>query len=153
MAPRSAGILLFRRDRGPIEVLFVHPGGPFYRNKDAGVWQIPKGLIEPDEDAAQAARRETEEELGIRLDGAPWPLATIKQAGGKIVEVFALEEVVDTDGIVSNQFEMEWPPRSGKRASFPEVDRAAWYDLNEAAAMVLASQGPLLDALKAALGA
>ena len=82
MAPRSAGILLFRRDRGPTEVLFVHPGGPFYRNKDAGVWQIPKGLIEPDEDAAQAARRETEEELGVRLDGAPWPLAIIKQAGG-----------------------------------------------------------------------
>jgi len=153
MAPRSAGILLFRRDRGPTEVLFVHPGGPFYRNKDAGVWQIPKGLIQPDEDAAQAARRETEEELGIRLDGAPWPLATIKQAGGKIVEVFALEEVVDTDAIVSNQFEMEWPPRSGKRASFPEVDRAVWYDLNDAAAIVLASQGPLLDALKAALGA
>ncbi len=132
-------------------MLLVHPGGPFYRNKDAGVWQIPKGLVEADEDAAHAAQRETEEELGITLDGVPWPLVTIRQAGGKIVEAFALEQVVETDAIVSNQFEMEWPPRSGKRASFPEVDRANWYDWDHAATMMLVSQRPLLDALKAAI--
>jgi predicted NUDIX family NTP pyrophosphohydrolase len=152
MTPRSAGILLFRRDRGRIEVLLVHPGGPFYRNRDAGVWQIPKGLIEADEDPAQAARRETEEELGVAIAGTPWPLATIRQAGGKVVEAFALEQVVDTDAITSNMFEMEWPPRSGKRSSFPEVDRAAWYGWDRAATMMLESQRPLLDALKAVVG-
>ena len=152
MTVRSAGILLYRRDRGLTEVLLVHPGGPFYRNKDAGVWQIPKGLIEADEDPAQAARRETEEELGVAITGTPWPLATIRQAGGKVVEAFALEQVVDTDVITSNMFEMEWPPRSGKRASFPEVDRAAWYGWDRAAAMMLVSQQPLLDALKAVVG-
>jgi predicted NUDIX family NTP pyrophosphohydrolase len=151
MPPRSAGVLLFRRDRGRTEVLLVHPGGPFYRNKDAGVWQIPKGLVEANENAAHAAQRETEEELGITLDGVPWPLVTIRQAGGKIVEAFALEQVVETDAIVSNQFEMEWPPRSGKRASFPEMDRANWYDWDHAATMMLMSQRPFLDALKAAI--
>ncbi len=132
--------------------MLVHPGGPFYRKKDAGVWQIPKGLIEPEEDAARAALRETEEELGIAIGGTPWPLATIRQAGGKIVEAFALEQVVDPDAIASNMFEMEWPPRSGKRTSFPEVDRAAWYGWDRAAAMMLVSQLPLLEALKAAIG-
>lgn len=152
MTPRSAGILLLRRDRGRIEVLLVHPGGPFYRNKGAGVWQIPKGLIEADEDPAQAARRETEEELGVAIAGTPWPLATIRQAGGKVVEAFALEQVVDTDAIISNMFEMEWPPGGGKRSSFPEVDRAAWYGWDRAATMMLVSQRPLLDALKAVVG-
>ncbi|WBO21539.1 NUDIX domain-containing protein [Sphingomonas abietis] len=152
MTPRSAGILLFRRDRGRTEVLLVHPGGPFYRNKEAGVWQIPKGLIEPGEDAVRAARRETGEELGIAIDDAPWPLATIKQKGGKIVEAFALEQVIDADAVVSNRFEIEWPPRSGRRESFPEVDRAAWYDWDAAEAMMLASQRPLLDALRRVIG-
>ena len=152
MVARSAGVLLFRRDRGRLEVLLVHPGGPFYRNKDKGSWQIPKGLIEAQEDASRAAKRETEEELGIMLDGEPWPLATIKQAGGKIVEAFALEQIIDADRITSNLFEMEWPPRSGIRASFPEVDRAAWYDLATASAMMLMSQRPLLDTLQAAIG-
>lgn len=152
MAARSAGILLFRRDRGQTEVLLVHPGGPFYRKKGPGVWQIPKGLIEAGEDPVRAARRETEEELGVKLDGAPWPLAVVKQAGGKIVEAFALDEVVDANAVVSNRFEMEWPPRSGRRVSFPEVDRAAWYDWDAAGAMILPSQRPLLDALKRAIG-
>lgn len=152
MVARSAGVLLFRRDRGRIEVLLVHPGGPFYRNKDKGSWQVPKGLIEVQEDPAQTAKRETEEELGIMLDGAPWPLATIRQAGGKVVEAFALEQIIDADRITSNLFEMEWPPRSGERASFPEVDRAAWYDLATASAMMLMSQQPLLDALQVAIG-
>jgi predicted NUDIX family NTP pyrophosphohydrolase len=109
-------------------------------------------LVEPGGDAAQAARRETEEELGILLTGTPWPLVTIKQTGGKIVEAFALEQILDADGIVSNRFEIEWPPRSGKRASFPEVDRAAWYDWETATTMMLVSQRPLLEALRAALG-
>jgi predicted NUDIX family NTP pyrophosphohydrolase len=151
MAARSAGILLFRRDRGRTEVLLVHPGGPFYRNKDAGSWQIPKGMIESGEDGKRAATRETEEELGIVLAGTPWPLATIRQTGGKIVEAFALEQIVDVDAIVSNMFEMEWPPHSGKQASFPEVDRAAWYGWEEANAMMLVSQRPLLAALKVAI--
>jgi predicted NUDIX family NTP pyrophosphohydrolase len=152
VATRSAGILLYRRDRSRTEVLLVHPGGPFYRKNDAGSWQIPKGLVEPGENAAQAAKRETEEELGIPLVGTPWPLATIKQTGGKIVEAFALEQSLDADAIVSNRFEIEWPPRSGKRTSFPEVDRGAWYGLETAGAMMLVSQRPLLDALKAAIG-
>jgi predicted NUDIX family NTP pyrophosphohydrolase len=132
-------------------VLLVHPGGPYYRKKDAGSWQIPKGLVEPGEDAAQAARRETEEELGFPLTGTPWPLVTIKQTGGKIVEAFALEQILNADAIVSNRFEIEWPPRSGKHTSFPEVDRAAWYDWETANAMMLVSQRPLLEALRAAL--
>lgn len=152
MAAHSAGILLYRRDRGRPQVLLVHPGGPFYRGKDAGHWQIPKGLVEPGEDAAQAARRETEEELGIDLTGEAWPLATIKQVGGKIVEAFALEQIIDVGTIAGNSFEMEWPPRSGKRASFPEVDRAAWYGWEEADAMMLVSQRPLLVALRGAIG-
>jgi predicted NUDIX family NTP pyrophosphohydrolase len=151
MAARSAGILLYRRDRGRIEVLLVHPGGPLYRNKDAGGWQIPKGLVEPGEDPAQAAKRETEEELRIAVSGEPWALATIRQAGGKIVEAFALEHIIDADAIVSNMFEREWPPRSGKRAAFPEVDRAAWYGIETATVMMLASQQPLLEALRTAI--
>jgi predicted NUDIX family NTP pyrophosphohydrolase len=151
MPVRSAGVLLFRRGAETLEVLLVHPGGPLWRERDAGSWQIPKGVIETGEDAAAAARRETEEELGIALDGEPWRLSTIRQAGGKIVEAFALEQDVDIDAIVSNTFEMEWPPRSGRSASFPEVDRAAWFDLEAAAAMILLSQRPLLDALDLAL--
>jgi predicted NUDIX family NTP pyrophosphohydrolase len=138
-------------DNAGTEVLLVHPGGPFYRNKNAGSWQIPKGLVEPGEDSGQTAMRETEEELGIVLEGTPWPLATIRQAGGKTVEAFAREQIVDADAIVSNMFEMEWPPRSGRQASFPEVDRAAWYGWEEAHAMMLVSQRPLLDALKTAI--
>lgn len=151
MPARSAGVLLFRKEGGSLEVLLVHPGGPLWRNKDAGSWQIPKGMIEPGESAAAAARRETEEELDIALEGTPWPLATIRQAGGKIVEAFALEQSIDASAVVSNSFEMEWPPRSGMRASFPEVDRAAWFALDAAASMILPSQRPLLDALGAAV--
>jgi DNA-3-methyladenine glycosylase len=119
-AARSAGILLFRRDRVTTEVLLVHPGGPFYRKKDAGSWQIPKGLVEPGEDGEQAAKRETEEELGIVLDGEPWPLAIITQTGGKIVEAFALEQIVDVHAIVSNAFETEWPHEAASKRSFPK---------------------------------
>ncbi len=145
---RSAGILLYRRREGLLEVLLVHPGGPFWRNRDAGAWQIPKGEIEPGEDAAAAAVREFEEELGLAVPGRPFPLATIRQKGGKWVEAFALEGELAEDRIVSTRFELEWPPRSGRLQSFPEVDLAKWFSVEEARAMILPSQAPLLDAVE-----
>ena len=148
MPKRSAGILLYRwRDAG-VQVLLVHPGGPFWRNKDVGAWQIPKGEIEPGEDSAAAAVREVGEELGVSVTATPSPLATVRQAGGKIVEAFLLEQDVDVGAIRSVTFEMEWPPRSGKRVAFPEVDAARWLTLEEADAVVLASQRPLLQAAR-----
>ena len=131
-----------------LEVLLVHPGGPFWRNRDAGAWQIPKGEIEPGEDAAAAAVREFEEELGLAVPGRPLSLATIRQKGGKWVEAFALEGDLAVDLIAGNSFEMEWPPRSGRLQSFPEVDRAQWFSLDEARGMILPSQAPLLDAVE-----
>lgn len=148
----SAGILLYRRDGGRLEVLLAHPGGPFWRNRDAGAWQIPKGGIEEGETAAEAAIRECEEELGTTIAGTPWPLARIRQSGGKWVEAFALEQDFDADAISSNSFEVEWPPRSGVLQSFPEVDRAAWFDLEAARTKMLASQAPLLDSLIEMIG-
>ena len=148
MAQRSAGIVLYRQPRAGPEVLLVHPGGPFWRSRDAGAWQIPKGLIAEGENAATAAWRETEEELGVTLRGAPEPLVTIRQAGGKIVEVFCLEQDIDATAIRSNTFEMEWPPRSGRRVAFPEVDAARWLSLDDAEAAILKSQAPLLAALR-----
>jgi predicted NUDIX family NTP pyrophosphohydrolase len=146
-APRSAGILLFRKEDA-VEVLLIKPGGPFWRNRDAGAWMIPKGAVEPGETAAQAALREFEEETGTRLHAAPFPLATVRQAGGKHVEAFALEGDLDPAAVTSNEFEMEWPPRSGRRERFPEVVEARWMTLAEARAMMLPSQLPLLDALE-----
>jgi len=143
----SAGILLFRR-LGPVpEVLLVHPGGPFWRHKDAGAWQIPKGLIEAGEAPSVAALREFEEELGHRPKGDPIALGDIRQKGGKRVIAFALEGDLDPAMIVSNSFEIEWPPKSGRRQAFPEVDRAQWFAVASARDMMLASQLPLLDAL------
>jgi predicted NUDIX family NTP pyrophosphohydrolase len=147
LSQHSAGVLLYRRDGRSLEVLLVHPGGPFWRNKDAGAWQLPKGGIEPGESAADAARRETEEELGIRLTGEPQPLCHLRQSGGKLVEVFALEQDIDPAAIAGNDFEIEWPPRSGRMRRFPEVDKAAWFTLDAARAMVLKSQAPMLDAI------
>jgi predicted NUDIX family NTP pyrophosphohydrolase len=147
-APRSAGILLFRQ-RGEIQVLLVKPGGPFWRNKDAGAWMIPKGLVEPGEAPEEAALREFAEETGTRLTAVPFSLATVRQAGGKIVEAFAVEGDLDAAAIESNAFELEWPPRSGKRQSFPEVAEARWMSLGEARELMLPSQLPLLDALEA----
>lgn len=149
--PRSAGILLFRHRDRALEVLLVKPGGPFWRNKDAGAWMIPKGMVELGEKPAEAALREFEEETGTRLTIVPFPLATVRQAGGKMVEAFAVEGDLDVDGITSTEFEIEWPPRSGRRQSFPEVETARWMGLDEARAMMLPSQLPLLDALEAKL--
>jgi len=145
--PPSAGILLFRQRSGKTEVLLVKPGGPFWRNKDAGAWMIPKGMVEPGEAPAEAALREFEEEVGVKLTTVPFPLATVRQAGGKIVEAFAAEGDFDCSTINSIEFEMEWPPRSGERQSFPEVEEARWMALQEARELMLPSQLPLLDAL------
>ena len=148
---RSAGILLFRRRGGETEVLLIRPGGPYWRNKDAGAWMIPKGLVEHGETPVEAALREFEEETGTRLTTVPFPLATVRQAGGKLVEAFALEGDLDPAAIRSNEFELEWPPRSGRLQPFPEVAEARWMTLDEARQLMLPSQLPLLDALAAKL--
>lgn len=152
MTPRSAGVLLYRRGPAGLEVLLVHPGGPFWAKKDEGAWQLPKGGVDPGEDAEAAARREFAEELGTAPQGDLRPLGSIRQSGGKIVEAFALEGDLDPEAIVSVSFEIEWPPRSGTRQSFPEVDRAAWFTLAAAKRMMLASQLPLLDRLMELVG-
>jgi predicted NUDIX family NTP pyrophosphohydrolase len=150
-SPRSAGVLLFRQREGGTEVLLIKPGGPFWRKKDSGAWMIPKGMIEPGEVAAEAALREFEEETGTRLMAVPFPLATVKQAGGKIVEAFAVEGDLDAAAIRSIDFAMEWPPRSGRLERFPEAAEARWMPLSEARYMMLPSQLPLVDALEAKL--
>jgi predicted NUDIX family NTP pyrophosphohydrolase len=153
MGEFSAGIILYRKRVGGLEVLLIHPGGPFWRNKDAGAWMIPKGGVEEGEAPLAAALREFEEELGTRPDGTPRPLCRIRQKGGKLVEAFALEGDLDAGAIVSNEFRIEVPPRSGRFRSYPEVDKAAWMSLAEARRMILPSQSPILDALEAALAA
>ena len=145
--PLSAGILLFRERGGRTEVLLIKPGGPFWRNKDAGAWMIPKGEIEAGETPAQAAIREFEEETGIALQGAPFPLATVRQSGGKVVEAFAAEGDLDPTALRSIEFELEWPPRSGRMQRFPEAAEARWMTPSQARAMMLPSQLPILDAL------
>ena len=146
--PLSAGILLFREGSEDTEVLLIKPGGPFWRNKDAGAWMIPKGLVEPDEVPAEAALREFAEETGTRLTSVPFPLARIRQAGGKIVEAFAVEGDLDPANVRSNEIEIEWPSKSGRIERFPEVIEARWMNLAEARALMLPSQLPLLDALQ-----
>ena len=146
MAARSAGVLLYRLNP-ELQVLLVHPGGPYWRRRDRGAWQIPKGAIGPDEDAEEAARRETAEEIGLDLQGELLPLGDIRQAGGKWVTAFAAMRDFHPAKLSSNSFEMEWPPRSGKTATFPEVDAARWVTIAEARAIMLESQLPFLDRL------
>lgn len=151
MPRTSAGLLAFRRKAGRLEVLLVHPGGPFWMKRDLGAWSIPKGEYEEGEDPEAAARREFEEELGVGAPASPLrSLGEIVQAGGKHVVAFAAEGDLDTAAIRSNQFEMEWPPRSGSRQRFPEVDRAEWFGLAEAREKIIPGQAPLLDRLAAA---
>lgn len=145
MPTRSAGILAFRRKRGRIEVLLVHPGGPFWRNKDLGAWSIPKGEYGPSDDPETAARREFCEELGAEINRQLFPLAEVRQRGGKVVRAFAVEAELDAENIQSNGFEIEWPPRSGRKQTFPEVDRAQWFDLNSARSKINEAQRSLLD--------
>ena len=149
----SAGILLYRRRAGVIEVLLGHPGGPFWRNKDAGAWSIPKGEAVPGEDLLARARAEFEEETGFPVGGDVRRLAPRKQPGGKLVHVWAVEGELDADAIVSNSFEMEWPPRSGRRRSFPEIDRAGWFSLRDAREKILKGQSGFLDELEQLLAA
>jgi len=148
MPQLSAGILMWRRRGGAREVLLAHFGGPQWRNRDAGAWAIPKGLVEAGEDLEACARREFEEELGVRPDGELVALGRIRQKGGKLVEPFALEGDLDPAAISSNGFTVEWPPRSGRFQAYPEVDRAAWFPLGEAREKILPSQLPILDAFE-----
>jgi len=147
MPARSAGILLFRGEGLHTEVLLVRPGGPFWRNKDVGAWQIPKGLVEPGESEECAARRETSEELGIDVAGELVSLGTIRQAGGKTVAAFATRLDFDPSKLVSNTVEIVWPPRSGRTIEIPEIEEARWLSLDAARALILPSQAPLLDRL------
>jgi predicted NUDIX family NTP pyrophosphohydrolase len=148
MPKRSAGLLVYEIEAGAVRVLLVHPGGPFWRSKDDGAWTIPKGEIADGEDALAAARREFREETGQDVAGDFVPLAPIRQAGGKIVAAWAVRAAIDAANIVSNEFEMEWPPRSGRRQLFPEIDRAQWFTLAEARTRINKRQAALLDELE-----
>jgi len=148
MGRTSAGIVAFRRQGGVIEVLLVHPGGPFWRDKDEGAWSIPKGEYVAGENAEEVARREFREELGIELTANLFPLGEVRQRGGKIVTAFAVETDLDAARIQSNSFEIEWPPRSRRREKFPEVDRAAWFELASARVKINDAQRALLDRLE-----
>jgi predicted NUDIX family NTP pyrophosphohydrolase len=148
MPPHSAGILLYRKRRGEAQVLLIKPGGPFWRNKHEGAWMIPKGQVEAGETPAEAAVREFEEETGTRVEAEPEPLARIRQSGGKWVDAFALEGELDASAIRSIDFEIEWPPRSGRLERFPEAAEARWMGLAEARQLMLPSQLPLIAALE-----
>jgi predicted NUDIX family NTP pyrophosphohydrolase len=147
-AARSAGILLYRTRHDRLEVLLVHPGGPFWANKDRGAWSIPKGEYGTEEDPLAAARREFEEELGTPApDARAEDLGEIRQRAGKLVRAFALSGDLDAQSITSNTCQIEWPPRSGRTIEIPEVDRAGWFTLEEAGQMINPAQVPLLDRL------
>jgi predicted NUDIX family NTP pyrophosphohydrolase len=154
MASRtSAGILLYRRVAGRLEVLLAHPGGPFFTRRDAGAWTIPKGETDGDDDFLGVARREFEEETGTPApDGPPIELGSVVQKGGKIVHAWAFEGDLDPAAAVSNTFEMEWPPGSGRRREFPEIDRVAWFEPAEARERLKETQIPFVDRLEAELG-
>jgi predicted NUDIX family NTP pyrophosphohydrolase len=142
---RSAGILLYRiNDDEAIEFFLVHPGGPFFTKKDEGVWTIPKGEFDPGEEPLAAAQREFYEETGIQLQGNFLPLGDIRQKAGKIVQAWALQGTLQEDQIKSNHFEIEWPPKSGKRKSYPEIDKAGWFTLEQATRKINAAQAELL---------
>ena len=144
----SAGILMYRRREGKLQVFLGHPGGPFWAKKDAGAWSIPKGEIDEGEDPLAAAKREFAEETGLRPDGELVALAPIRQKGGKVVLAWAIEGDCDARAIKSNVFSMEWPPRSGKMAEFPEIDCAEWFSLDEARRRINPGQLPLIDELQ-----
>jgi predicted NUDIX family NTP pyrophosphohydrolase len=149
---RSAGLLVYRRRLGACEVFLVHPGGPFWRSKDLGAWSIPKGEFTPGEDPLDAARREFAEETGIEMSGDFVPLASIKQPSGKTIEAWAVEGNCDPAMIRSNTFATEWPPRSGRVQQFPEIDRAAWFPIDEARSRIVKGQRGFLDELRRLLG-
>jgi predicted NUDIX family NTP pyrophosphohydrolase len=140
----SAGLLAFRRNKSVIEVLLAHPGGPFWANKNDGAWTIPKGLVEPGDDLLSAARREFTEETNLVADGEVFALTPVNQKSGKVVHAFAFEADFRLDTFASSTFEMEWPPRSGRRQSFPEIDRIAYFPLPIATIKIITYQQPLL---------
>lgn len=142
----SAGILLYRGEGARAEVLLVHPGGPFWAKKDEAAWSIPKGLVDEGEDVLAAARREFEEETGMKPEGPARPLGAFKQPSGKIVHAWAVRGDFAPETLKSNAFEMEWPPKSGKRQSFPEVDRAAWFDRDTAMRKIVKGQQEIIRA-------
>ena len=153
MQKTSAGILPFRRDSRKLELLLVHAGGPFWRNKDEHAWSIPKGEFSEDEVALDAAKREAAEELGLDCTGEFIALGSLKQPSGKVVHAWALECDFDPSKLHSNTFELEWPPKSGVTRSFPEVDRAEWFTPSVARAKILKGQTGFIDRLLDALGA
>jgi predicted NUDIX family NTP pyrophosphohydrolase len=153
MAKISAGILLFRRRPAGVEVMLVHPGGPFWAKKDLGAWSIPKGLADEGEDLLAAAKREFLEETGATVEGEFLDLGGHKQSGGKTIVVWASEGDFDPASLTSNMFSLEWPPRSGKTAEFPEVDEGAWLSVDEALEKINKGQRPIITALLARLGA
>ncbi len=152
MAARSAGILVYRRRLGRCEVLLVHTGGPFWARRDTAAWSIPKGEYMAAELPEAAARREFAEETGWTAGGLLIPLGEVTQKAGKVVTAFAMEADFDPATLKSNEFEMEWPPKSGRQARFPEVDRAGWFDLDQARDKLVEGQRPLLDRLAAIAG-
>jgi len=147
MPKRSAGLLMYRRRDDRLEVLLAHPGGPFWVKKDQGAWSIPKGEYDLDEDPLVAAKREFEEESGVVPQGDFISLGEIKQAGGKLVTAWAVEGDCDASTLKSNTFSMEWPPRSGRMTEFPEVDRWAWFSVEEAGEKILAGQKVFFEKL------
>ena len=149
MSKQSAGILLYRKVKGELQIFLIHPGGPFFKNKDIGGWSIPKGELIDGEEPLDAAKREFAEETGQKIDGNFIKLKPVTQKSGKKVHAWAVEGDVDHEAIVSNLFEMEWPPKSGKKQSFPEIDRAAWFDVGMAKVKINAGQVGLVDELVA----
>jgi predicted NUDIX family NTP pyrophosphohydrolase len=152
MAPQSAGILLFRRTEGVVQFLLAHPGGPFWSKKDEGSWTIPKGLYQEHETAIDAARRELQEEIGVTITGDLIEVGRFKQPSGKVISAWAAERDFDVAELRSNSFSLEWPPKSGRQMEFPEVDRAGWFSLTEAAAKITRGQLPILMRLATELG-
>ncbi|MGJ0507907.1 MAG: NUDIX domain-containing protein [Methylocystis sp.] len=151
MSKHSAGVLLYRWGADRLEVLLVHPGGPFWARKDEGAWSIPKGEVGPGEAAEAAAMREFSEETGFSLSGPLTPLGVFRQPSGKRVEAFALEGDADPDAVKSNLCEIEWPPRSKRAIAVPEVDRAGWFTIPQALTKIIIGQRPILEALTARL--
>ena len=153
VARTSAGLLLYRRRGGRLEVFLVHPGGPFWARKDAGAWSIPKGEAERSDDLVETAFRELREETGADLRGARTvALRPVVQAGGKTVHAWAVEADLDADAVVCNTVTMEWPRGSGRTITFPEIDRAAWFDLDEARGRINKAQAAFLDELEVLVG-
>jgi predicted NUDIX family NTP pyrophosphohydrolase len=144
----SAGILFYRFSKNIMQVLLVHPGGPYWVKRDAGAWSIPKGEVGADEQLLEAAIRETEEETGLKAHGKFIALTPVKQKSGKIIYAWALQDSFDASVIKSNTFEIEWPPKSGKKKSFPEIDTAAWFGIEEAKDKIIPGQMPLITELE-----